>query len=81
MWIAGRVDLGFPDSLPVLQESKLKTELLQNILGKSSIYLVISHHNESAGEKPLLSVRHFHIHNIKKLMVLRTILAITKFSL
>jgi hypothetical protein len=48
---------------------------------KSSTYLVISHYNDSAGEKPLLFVRHFHIHNVKKLMVLMTVLALTKFSL
>ena len=48
---------------------------------ESSTYLAISHYNDSAGEKSSPFVRHFHIHNIKNLMVLIIILAITKFSL
>jgi hypothetical protein len=56
--------LGFPDSLAMLWETKLQIQLVQNITKESSAYFAISHYNDSVGEKPLLFVRHFHIHNI-----------------
>jgi len=81
MWTAGRMGLGSPDSLPMLWEAKLQIQLVQNILKECSTYSAGSHYNDSAGEKYLLFVRRFHIHNIKKLMVLMIILATTRFSL
>jgi len=59
MWTGRRMGLGFPDSLPMLWETKLQIQLVQNILKEISTYLAISHYNDSAGEKTLLFVKTF----------------------